>query len=72
MNELQLVNKEGAITSSEIGLLIEKSMRAIIRQLTNLESIGEIKILVFRTNITRRNVYVSNKVFNNLYNAQKS
>ncbi len=72
MNELEIIEREGAITSSEMGEFIEKSLRAIIRQLNNLEARGEIKIIVFKSNINRRNLYISNELFSNLYEVKKS
>lgn len=72
MNELQIIEREGAITSSEIAEeFLEKSRRAIIRQLNSLEARGMIKIISFRSKINRMNLYISNEVFNNICKSNK-
>lgn len=74
MNEQQILKKAGAITSSELSEIMgeEKSQRAIIRNLNNLEIRGEVKIIIFSTDRIRRRVYCSNEIYNNLNKSKKS
>ena len=72
MNELKLIKNLGAITSAELEELIDKNKRGIIRALNGLELIGEIKIIIFRTETIRRRVYCSNEIYNNLFKIKKS
>ena len=72
MDELELINSFGAITSSELKELMDKNVRGIIRSLNALELTGDIKVIIFRTEITRRKVYCSNEIYDNLHKVKKS
>lgn len=71
MDELNFIKKLGASTSSELEEIMEKNIRGIIRKLNTLEMIGEIKILIFRTEKVRRRVYCNNEVYNNIIKIKK-
>lgn len=71
MDELNFIKKLGASTSSELEEIMKKNIRGIIRKLNTLEMIGEIKILIFRTEKVRRRVYCNNEVYNNIIKIKK-
>jgi hypothetical protein len=74
MNELQIIKNLGAVTSADLSEIMqrEKSLRAIIRNLNNLEIVNEIKIVTFSTGEIKRRVYCSNEIYNNIHKIKKS
>lgn len=66
MNEMQVIEKFGALTSTEISSMVDKSQRAIIENLKRLESFNMITVVQFKFLIVRRNIYLKNEIYNNL------
>jgi len=69
--ELKVLRKLGVATSTEVGELVDKQIRSVIRGLKQLEIYGEIKIMVFRTAQHRRKIYLTNEIYDNLCKTSK-
>ena len=72
MNELQIIEKRGVVISTELPILLDKSIQAIINQLNSLEDRNMIKVLIFKSQKHRRKVYVKNELYNDICKASKS
>ena len=66
MNELEIIQKEGFITSKELELLLNKNIRNIIKQLNSLELRGEIHIIKTVSHKGLSRIYINNEIYNDL------
>jgi DNA-binding transcriptional regulator GbsR (MarR family) len=66
MNEIEIINKFGALTSAEIASMVDKSQRAVSQSLKTLETFNMISVVQFKFFIVRRNIYLKNEIYNNL------
>jgi len=63
MNELQAIKKFGIATSRDLERIIDKSLRNIQKQLRSLQNINVIHVIIFKTELHRRPVYINDEVF---------
>lgn len=66
MNELQVLQRVGMATSSEVKELLEKSLRNTIKQLNSLEDRKQISIIIFSKGKIRRRLYILDELYNNI------
>lgn len=62
MDEIDVIEKKGIVTSAEVSEMIDKNIRNIIKQLTKLVQIGEIRAIAFH----RGKLYLKNELYDNL------
>lgn len=70
--ELKIINNLGAVTSTELGGIMDKNIRTIIRNLNRLIICGDIQILTFKTDKIRRRLYINGEVYNGFIKVTKS
>jgi len=71
MDELEVVNKLGAVTSTEVAEILHKHQANVILQLQSLEKVGEIKMIITTKLKGKRRIYTTNDIYKNMFNNEE-
>lgn len=74
MNELDIVKKQGIVTSTMISNILDKPRQNVIKQLNSWETVGEIKIIFCNENTTTngtRRFYMINEIYEDYFEEEE-